>query len=104
MIMGSESDQLANMLHGLFCAFVLAPASFLTFGKVNPGPPQTDIFLGEGGPSPPPPSFFSAPGPDQTDILLGGGGRPSPLLALFLTLGKVNCHGHLGGREKGASD
>ena len=35
---------------------VLAPASFLTFGKVNPGPPQTDIFLGE-GPSPPPPHF-----------------------------------------------
>ena len=35
--------------HWLFCAFVLAPASFLTFGKVNAGPPQTDIFLGGGG-------------------------------------------------------
>ena len=30
--------------YGLFCDFVLALASFLTFGKVNPGPPQTDIF------------------------------------------------------------
>ena len=34
--------------HGLFCAFVLALASFLTFGKVNPGLPQTDILLGGG--------------------------------------------------------
>ena len=51
-----------------FCAFVLAPASFLTFGKVNPGPLQTDIFC------PPLPS----------------------LPALFLT-GKVNCHRHFGG-------
>ena len=25
------------------------PVWFLTFGKVNPGPPQTDIFLGRGG-------------------------------------------------------
>ena len=49
----------------------LAPASFLTFGKVNAGPPQTDIFFGEG---------VAPPG-------------------LFLTLGKVNCHRHLGGRR-----
>ena len=40
--------------HRLFCAFVLAPASFLTFGKVNAGPPQTDIFFGRGGRPPPP--------------------------------------------------
>ena len=38
--------------HGLVCAFVLAPASFLTFGKVNPGSPQTDILLGGGVPNP----------------------------------------------------
>ena len=49
----------------------LAPASFLTFGKVNAGPPQTDIFFGEG---------VAPPG-------------------LFLTLGKVNCHRHLEGRR-----
>ena len=28
-----------------FCASVLAPASFLTFGKVNPVLPQTDFFF-----------------------------------------------------------
>ena len=31
--------------HGLLCAFVLAPASFLTFAKVNPDLPQTDTFF-----------------------------------------------------------
>ena len=67
-----------------FCAFVLAPASFLTFGKVNPGPPQTDFFWGGRGPSPPlpRPSFLSAPasllrltffGEGRGDQLLGGG-------------------------------
>ena len=40
------------------CFFELAPASFLTFGKVNPGPPQTDIFFWR-GPPPTPPSFLS---------------------------------------------
>ena len=40
---------------------VFAPASFLTFGKVNPGPPETDNFLGGGVPPHPPPSFLSAP-------------------------------------------
>ena len=34
--------------HGL-CCIVLAAASFLTFGKVNPAPLQTDIFFWEGG-------------------------------------------------------
>ena len=51
------------------------PALFLTFGKVNPGPPQTDIFLG-GDLLPPPPIIFVSAGPPQTDILLGGGGPP----------------------------
>ena len=60
-------------------AFVLAPASFLTFGKVNPGPPQTDFFFWEGLPPPPPPPliFVSAGLPPQTDIFLGRGGRGS---------------------------
>ena len=33
--------------HGLYC-IVFAPASFLTFGKVNPSPPQIDIFFWTG--------------------------------------------------------
>ena len=60
-------------------AFVLAPASFLTFGKVNPGLPQTDIFWGRVPPPPPPTPppliFVSAGRPPHTDIFfLGGGG------------------------------
>ena len=55
--------------HWLFCKFVLVPASFLTFGKVNPGPPQTDIFFWGGGPPPPPPLIFVSAGlRPQTDI------------------------------------
>ena len=47
-----------NQKHGLFCAFVLAPGLFLTFGKVYPSPRQTDIFFGmEGVPSHLPPHF-----------------------------------------------
>ena len=75
--------------HRLFCAFVLAPASFLTFGKVNPDPLH------------PPPSLLSAPGPLRLTFGWAGGVLPS--LALFLTLGKVNCHRQLG-RGGGASD
>ena len=72
-----------------FFVLLCLPASFLTFGKVNPGPPQCFcacpgvVFdIREGQPRPPsdlptPPSFLSAPGPPQTDILLGGG-VPSP--------------------------
>ena len=73
-----------------FCAFVLAPASFLTFGKVSPGPPQTDIFLGRGTLSTPPPSFLSAPGPPQIDILLGGGGRSPPGVVLDIGEGQLS--------------
>ena len=40
-----------------FLCFVRAPASFFTFGKVNPGPP----------------SLLSAPGSPQTDIFWGRG-------------------------------
>ena len=43
---------------------VLAPASFLTFGKVNPGPLQTDIFLGGGRPTP---FIFVSAGPFPSD-------------------------------------
>ena len=39
-------------------AFVLAPASFLTFGKVNPGPLRLTFFFGRGSlPHPLPPHF-----------------------------------------------
>ena len=59
------------------CAFVLAPASFLTFRKVNPVPSQTDILLGGGrGPPHPSPSHFCQRRPTQTDIF-GGEGRGS---------------------------
>ena len=54
--------------------FVLCLPSFLTFGKVNAGPPQTDIFG-------PPPNFQR--GTPKTDIFARW---------LFLTFGKVNCH------------
>ena len=66
----------------------LPPASFLTFGKVNPGPPQTGIFFfgGRGGPSPPLPSFLSAPAPPQTDIFWEPpSSSPPSAPALFLT-------------------
>ena len=102
---------------------MLAPASFLTFGKVNDSPPQTDIFFGEGSLSTPSPSFLSAPGPLRL-IFFGRGGLPHPTPPrplifvsagpppsqtdffgppplsppeLFLTLGKVKCHRHLCG-------
>ena len=40
------------------------PASFLTFGKVNPAPLRLTFFWGERGPPhTPPSSFLSAPGP-----------------------------------------
>ena len=53
---------------------VLAPASFLTFGKVNPGPPQTDIFWG-GGPPHPSPHFCQRRPPLRHFCFLGEGGR-----------------------------
>ena len=64
------------------------PASFLTFGKVNDSPPQTDIFLREGGPPHPPPLIFVSAGPPpQTDIFWGGGGgrgsNQNPTCATF---------------------
>ena len=37
-----------STMQSVFFFFFLA--SFLTFGKVNPGPSQTDIFFGEGVP------------------------------------------------------
>ena len=93
--------------HGLHCAFVLFPASFLTFGKVKPGPPQTDIFFGC-GPSPPPPSFLSAPAPLRLTFLERGGSKHNPtftscwlhaanLGALFQARGSKGCRVPTGG-------
>ena len=56
--------------HWLFCAFVLALASLLTFGKVNLDSPQTDIFWGEGGP---PPHFCQRRAPPLRLTFPGGG-------------------------------
>ena len=56
-----------------FFVLLCLPASFLTFGKVNPGPPQTDIFWGGRGPHLSP-SFSSAPGPLRLTFFWGGGG------------------------------
>ena len=77
--------------HGLFCAFVLAPVSFLTFGKVNPRPPQTDIFLGGGVVAPPSPDVvldiggrsivIDIWGGRGSDIFWGGGRGGDQLLA-----------------------
>ena len=53
---------------------MIASASFLTFGKVNPGSPQTDIFVG-GGPSPPPLLIFVSAGPLGLTFFWGGEGR-----------------------------
>ena len=70
--------------------FVLAPVSFLTFGKVNPSPPPADFFLG-GGPSPTPPSFLSGPLLSPlTDFFFGwevgrGGGVQNTTLGLPTT-------------------
>ena len=72
----SQRPATPSKKHGLFCAFVLAPASFLTFGKVNPGPPpQTDIFFGRVG------------GVQNTTLLL-----PASLLGLHCLL--VLCLAH----------
>ena len=66
-------------------AFGLAPASFLTFGKVNDSPPQTDIFFGGGGSPPPPPLIFVSAGPPpQTDIFGGGGGGGVQITTLHI--------------------
>ena len=53
---------------------VLAPASFLTFGKVSASPPETDIFLGRGVPTHPRSLFFVSAGLPQTDFFFSGGG------------------------------
>ena len=68
-----------------FFVLLCLPASFLTFGKVNDRPPQTDIFLGGGVLPHPPPLIFVSAGPPQTDILLGGGGSPPTPPPSFLS-------------------
>ena len=52
-----------------FFVLLCLPASFLTFGKVNDSPPQTDIFWGGGGgfPPHPPPVIFVSAGPPPSD-------------------------------------
>ena len=73
-----------------FCAFVLAGV-VLDIWEGQPRPPLRLTFLEV--PPHPPPSFLSAPGPLRLTFF----GAPSPSLELFLTLGKVKCHRHLGG-------
>ena len=76
-----------------FFVLLCFPASFLTFGKVNDGPPQTDIFFGEGGPPhPAPPSFLSAPGPLRLTFFGGRGGGGVQITTLL-----IPCYGRVSG-------
>ena len=75
-----------------FFVLLCLPSSLLTFGKVNPGPPQTDIFLGRGSLPTPPHLILSAPASPHRLTFFA---PPPP--GLFLTLGKVKSHRHLGG-------
>ena len=71
-----------------FLCFCACPGVVLDiFGQ--PGPLQTDIFWGGG--VPPSSSFLSAPASPLRQTFFVA---TSP--ALFLTLGKVSCHRHLG--------
>ena len=56
-----------------YCAFVLALASFLTFGKVNPGPLRLTFFWGREGSLPTPPHFCQRRAP--SDIVTRTRGR-----------------------------
>ena len=84
-----------------FFVLLCLPASFLTFGKVNPGPPQSAFVLAPasgrstttplrltffwgGVPPHPPPSFLSAPGPLRLTFFGEGGGGGDQITTLHI--------------------